>query len=333
MASVMRSGRAFAIYPASALSLVAWMVAAPVATAQLPGDPGAPPAQDAAQLTVDVNGVKKGRVTVGRKVSVVGTIGPFVAGQKVEVTLSRGNDTLKKQVVDVKQDKDGKGEFKLGGPKLIEPGNYKAQAAYEGSDQLGAGSAESKGFTIRYPGLRKGKRGPEVAVFNKLLAKQGYATSHGKKYTQITAWGVLAFRKVHGMSRVGSSTSQIFKTLAEGKGAYEVQHPGAGRHAEVNLAKQVLVLADGDEPKLTYHISSGTIATPSDQGGYRFYRKDAGYNSLGMYYSAYYNRGEATHGYHSVPTHPASHGCIRIPIPQAKQVYNWVQVGMPMFVY
>jgi lipoprotein-anchoring transpeptidase ErfK/SrfK len=52
-----------------------------------------------------------------------------------------------------------------------------------------------------------------------------------------------------------------------------------------------------------------------------------------MYYSSYYNRGEATHGYKSVPTHPASHGCIRIPIPQAKQVYNWIQVGMPMFVY
>jgi lipoprotein-anchoring transpeptidase ErfK/SrfK len=34
-----------------------------------------------------------------------------------------------------------------------------------------------------------------------------------------------------------------------------------------------------------------------------------------------------------VPTHPASHGCIRIPIPQAREIYNWVQLGMPIWVY
>ena len=332
-----RRGRAAAVYVTSVLALGACTVAAPVAAAQLPGDPGVPPTEPPAppdaQLTLDVDGLKNGRVMVGHRVRVVGTINPALADQKVEVTLSRADNDVAKEVVDVKEGKDGKGEFELQSPKLIEPGDYKARAVYAGSDQLGGGSAESNAFSIRYPGLKKGNKGAEVAVFNNLLAKQGYATSHGKKYTQITAWGVLAFRKVGGMTRVQSATSSIFKTLAEGKGAYEVQHPGAGRHAEVNLAKQVLVLADGDKPQLTFHISSGTSATPSDQGGYTFYRKDAGYNSLGMYYSVYYNRGEATHGYKSVPTHPASHGCIRIPIPQAIQVYNWIQVGMPMFVY
>ena len=184
---------------------------------------------------------------------------------------------------------------------MVEPGDYRARVKFDGSAGAGAAEAQSNPFSVRYPGLRKGDKGPEVALYNNLLAKQGYATSSGKKYTQITAWATLAFRKVQGMSRVQSSTSGIFKTLAEGKGAYQLQHPGAGRHAEVSLAKQVLVLADGDKPQLTYHISSGAMATPSDPGGFRFYRKDAGYNSLGMYYSAYYNRGEATHGYKSVP--------------------------------
>jgi lipoprotein-anchoring transpeptidase ErfK/SrfK len=315
-------------------STAALAVLPAAAGAQLPGEPPPPPpAPQSAQLQIDVEGVKHGRVTVGDKVKVVGTLKPFVKGQKVQVAVSRADHTLKDQVVKVKQAKNGDGEFRLRSPRLIRPGDYKARAVFEDTPELGGASAESNSFSIRYPALKKGNGGHDVAVFNNLLAKQGYATSHGSKYTQITAWAVLAFRKVHGMSRIQSATSGIFKTLAEGKGAYEVQHPGAGRHAEVNLAKQVLVLADGDKPQLTYHISSGTMATPSDQGGYRFYRKDAGFNSLGMYYSAYYNRGEATHGYHSVPTHPASHGCIRIPIPQAQQVYNWVQVGMPMFVY
>lgn len=328
MPRVTRLRRAPAIFLASVLSALACGIVAPLAAAQEPP----PPAQDA-QLSVDVEGVKNGRVTVGDSVRIVGTISPFAAGQKVELTLSRAGNAVKQQVVEVKPGKNGEGEFSLDGPQLIEPGDYKARAVFEGTPELGGGSAESNSFSIRYPGLKKGDGGKDVAVFNELLAKQGYATSHGKKYTQVTAWGVLAFRKVHGMSRIQSAPSGIFKTLAEGKGAYEVQHPGAGRHAEVSLAKQVLVLADGDKPVLTFHISSGTMATPSDQGGYRFYRKDAGYNSLGMYYSAYYNRGEATHGYQSVPTQPASHGCIRIPIPQALQVYNWVQIGMPMFVY
>jgi hypothetical protein len=328
-----RRARTFAL--AAAASAAACAALAGPAASQLPGvqpDP-APQPPAAANIHVDTDGVKNGRVTAGKRVHVRGTITPFEQGEKVEVAIAAGDKTVKQQVVEVKQAKNGEGEFHLKGPKMVEPGDYRARVKFEGSAGAGAAEAQSNPFSIRYPGLRKGDKGPEVGLYNKLLAKQGYATSSGKKFTQITAWATLAFRKVHGMSRIQSSSSGIYKTLAEGKGAYEVKHGGAGRHAEVSLSKQVLVLADGDKPQLTYHISSGAMATPSDPGGFRFYRKDAGFNSLGMYYSAYYNRGEATHGYKSVPTHPASHGCIRIPIPQARQVYNWIQVGMSMFVY
>ena len=321
---------AFVFVLVAAVAVLACCVCAAGAAAQIPGEPPAGP--QAAQLHVDVQGVKKGRVIVGDKVKVEGTISPFAAGEKVEVTVAHGDTVVKKQVVDVKQANNGNGEFSLRSPQLIEPGDYKAHVSFEGSADAGAASAESNSFSIRYPSLHKGDGGHDVAVFNDLLAKQGYATSHGKKYTQFTAWGVLAFRKVHGMARTESATSGIFKTLAEGKGAYEVQHPGAGHHAEVSLAKQVLVLAEGDKPVLTFHISSGAMATPSDPGGYHVYRKDPGFNSLGMYYSSYYNKGEAVHGYHDVPTHPASHGCIRTEISQARQIYNWLSIGTPVFV-
>jgi lipoprotein-anchoring transpeptidase ErfK/SrfK len=328
--------RAHVFVLAAAAAVAGCAALAGPAPAQLPGTPPtdpAPPPPAAANIKVDVHGVKNGRVTAGKRVHVRGTITPFEQGQKVEVTIATGDKAIKQQVVEVKQAKNGEGEFHLKGPKMVEPGDYRARVRFDGSATAGAAEVQSNPFSTRYPALRKGDKGGDVALYNNLLAKQGYATSSGKKFTQITAWATLAFRKVQGMSRIQSSTSGIFKTLAEGKGAYNLQHPGAGRHAEVSLGKQVLVLAEGDKPQLTYHISSGAMATPSDPGGFRFYRKDAGYNSLGMYYSAYYNRGEATHGYKSVPTHPASHGCIRIPIPQARQVYNWVQIGMPMFVY
>ena len=62
-----------------------------------------------------------------------------------------------------------------------------------------------------------------------------------------------------------------------------------------------MVLAKHGEVDEIYTISSGAPATPTIQGKFRFYRKDAGYNSLGMYYSVYFIRGYATHGYHDVP--------------------------------
>ena len=121
--------------------------------------------------------------------------------------------------------------------------------------------------------------------------------------------------------------------LADGKGEFQLAHPGAGKHVEVDISKQVMALAENGEAKYVFHVATGAAATPSDQGGFTFYRKDPGFNSLGMYYSVYYNRGEATHGYHSVPPYPASHGCIRNPIPDSIFIYNWIDLGDKMYVY
>ena len=52
-----------------------------------------------------------------------------------------------------------------------------------------------------------------------------------------------------------------------------------------------------------------------------------------MYYSVYFRGGYATHGYHSVPSYPASHGCVRNPISQSVFIYNWVRLGMSVYVY
>jgi lipoprotein-anchoring transpeptidase ErfK/SrfK len=49
--------------------------------------------------------------------------------------------------------------------------------------------------------------------------------------------------------------------------------------------------------------------------------------------SNYFIRGYAIHGYYSVPTYNASHGCLRIPVPDAPAVYNWVQMGTIVDVY
>ena len=49
--------------------------------------------------------------------------------------------------------------------------------------------------------------------------------------------------------------------------------------------------------------------------------------------SNYFIRGYAIHGYAEVPTYAASHGCLRVPIPNAASIYGWVQYGTPVDVY
>ena len=51
-----------------------------------------------------------------------------------------------------------------------------------------------------------------------------------------------------------------------------------------------------------------------------------------MVYSNYFIRGYAIHGYVDVPTYNASHGCLRVPIPNAVSIYNWIRLGDRIFV-
>ena len=49
--------------------------------------------------------------------------------------------------------------------------------------------------------------------------------------------------------------------------------------------------------------------------------------------SNYFIRGYAIHGYYDVPTYAASHGCLRIPVPDAAAVFGWARYGYAVDVY
>lgn len=50
-------------------------------------------------------------------------------------------------------------------------------------------------------------------------------------------------------------------------------------------------------------------------------------------YASYFNGGIALHAYAVVPAYPASHGCIRIPAPEARFVYQFAAYHTPVTVY
>src|SRR5207245_2590248 len=81
----------------------------------------------------------------------------------------------------------------------------------------------------------------------------------------------------------------------------------------------------GGHVRALYTMSSGKPSTPTVIGRFQVYSKTPGENAEGMVDSNYFIRGYAIHGYHEVPMYAASHGCLRIPIPDAPAVFGWVQ--------
>lgn len=334
------------------VAVVAALAAAPASAHEAGGGPGEPapfPAPQAdgepagrsaaaaearpSQLRLRLRGLRGGKLDVGGRFTAAGTLRPFANGQRVTLYLRRGKKTIRRKTMYVRRQR-GKnlGKFRLR-DKLLRPGRYTVQAVHEASGRLGASKDRTQAFRIRYPDLDPGNRNSKVKLFNRLLARRGYVNDRGRAYDAATQRAVLAFRKVNGMSRTTNASAKNFKKLAKGKGGYKLRYPASGRHVEADLSRQVMVLAKGPKVKEIYHVSTGAPATPTIPGTWRFYRKEPGFNNKGMYYSVYYNRGYAIHGYKSVPTYPASHGCLRNPIPNSKHIYNWVEVGMPIHIY
>jgi lipoprotein-anchoring transpeptidase ErfK/SrfK len=101
---------------------------------------------------------------------------------------------------------------------------------------------------------------------------------------------------------------------------------------EADISQQVLALINGRKVAHIYPTSSGKPSTPTVMGHYHFYLKTPGTNSEGMVDSNYFIRGYAIHGYYSVPPYNASHGCLRVPIPDAATIYDWIRIGDSIFV-
>ena len=298
------------------------------------GGGGTPTPPAPAKIKLKLKGLHGGNAKVGDRIEAIGTVTPFVGHQKVEIRLGNRGDTALKKTPYVHKVKGKKyGRFSIRSKPLMEAGKYRVRVHKLPTARQQGARAKSRAFGLKYPDLDPGDSGPAVAVFNDLLREQAYYDTDQSTYGSHTERAVMAFRKVNGMERNYQATPEIFQMLAAGKGGFNIKYPGAGKHVEVDISKQVMALADGGKAKYVFHVSTGAAATPSDQGGYTFYSKSPGFNSLGMYYSVYYNKGEATHGYHSVPPYPASHGCIRNPIPDSIFIYNWIDLGDKMFVY
>ena len=135
-------------------------------------------------------------------------------------------------------------------------------------------------------------------------------------------------------------------------------------HTEIYLPEQVIAVFHDDVPVMISHMSSGdneewceevTISpgewnNPGDEplvrgecgrsitpgGVFEFDREVEGVrqSSLGgMWDPVYFNYGVAVHGALNVPLQPASHGCVRIPLPLSPTFQELTSIGDQVYVF
>ncbi|HVO53573.1 MAG TPA: L,D-transpeptidase [Solirubrobacterales bacterium] len=309
----------------------ACLLALPAAAAAAPK--GEPKSQaPKATVTVQAVGLKGDSAEIWSKVPITGTVTPYVPGQKVEVTFYFNGHKLVSRNVPVLQGDEGSGNF-TDSVILRKNGKYAVSAHHKANAELGGDTTVRKSWRVSFPALHPGDCSKVVKGFKDELAKMGYVSGGGSCFNGRLGREVLAYRKVNDMNRNQQAGAALVKSVYSGRGAYRVKYPGAGEHAEVPLAKQVLVLIKNGKPFAIYPVSTGKPSTPTVTGHYTFYRQEPGYNSEGMYYSFYWHNGYAVHGYHEVPNYAASHGCVRTFIADQPRIYDQLHFGESIFVF
>jgi hypothetical protein len=304
-----------------ALVAVAGLVGAPAAQAQDPA-----PAGPSLHIVTEKVGGKRATVLSGTRFRVRVIVKPFAPGQQVLVTMHRRGRTIVSKTLTVRQGRTA-GQVLTGyAPKG--PGQIEIRAA------SGAIIAPAARIQVLPRSVAAGSRGRSVRSMQDRLKALGFVTGRYGVNDGRTQRAVLAFRKLAGMARTSSADASFFRALAAGRGRFRVRFPRHGRHVEGDISHQVLALiGSGGKVERIYPMSSGTGGTPTILGSYRVYRKDPGTNAKGMVASSYFIRGYAIHGYATVPTYNASHGCIRVPIPDAYPIFNWIKMGTIVDTY
>jgi hypothetical protein len=195
------------------------------------------------------------------------------------------------------------------------------------------------GFDLRRPlGPAAVETSPRAGVrdLQELLRDLGFLGAGGVSgvLDDRTAVAVLGFQKWAGLSRTGVLDPVTTRAL-ERETRPEPVRGGFGRRVEVLLDRQVALLVEGGRVQRVVHISTGAGGrTPT--GSFHVFRKErmswSVPFSVWMPWASYFVGGIAFHEYSSVPTYPASHGCVRVNRYDAPVLYDFAVSGTPVDV-
>lgn len=185
----------------------------------------------------------------------------------------------------------------------------------------------------------------QVKDAEKRLAELGYWTGPvDGVFDAGSRAALIAFQKWEGRETSGKLTLDELEAIRASQGPRAREHGYA--HVEVDVDRQVLLILHEDGSLRVLPVSTGndkpfqadgqTSIAYTPRGRFVVYDKSYGWEDgvLGsVYYANYITGGVAIHGYLSVPTKPASHGCIRIPMFAAREVSKLLTLGTIVLVY
>ncbi len=200
--------------------------------------------------------------------------------------------------------------------------------------------------TVPPAGLGPGSSGPEVAALQQRLQDLRFdvPTVDGR-YGYVTQQAVMAFQKLTGMARTGRATPDVVARLASATIPGAMVPGGGPNRIEIDVARQVLFFWHDGALYRVLPVSTGSgerycargrcsrAVTPG--GAYRVRVRTRGWTTgyLGRFYNGlFFNGGIGVHGATNVPSYPASHGCVRIPMHSAEWLFGMVPTGTPVYV-
>ncbi|WP_326826068.1 L,D-transpeptidase family protein [Streptosporangium sp. NBC_01756] len=196
------------------------------------------------------------------------------------------------------------------------------------------------------PTLQLGDKGALIHEVQVRLDRLGFSPGPlGSEYGPGLRAAVWAFQKANGLPPVDQVDPATWRALDHPDRVRPLVRSGEPDRVEIDLRRQLLTAWQDGKPAIVSHISTGTgkhycknghcgiAVTPV--GDFRAWWRTAGWTKgpLGeQFYTVYFNGGIGFHGSEVVPRHPASHGCIRVPLHNARPLFEMVQTGEPVYV-
>jgi lipoprotein-anchoring transpeptidase ErfK/SrfK len=288
----------------------------------------------AATLTLTPSGVNGpvGAIISDASWRVRGVVSRYVPGQHVQLHVFRNGTRVVDRRLAIRRD-GSRGVFtatlRIGGI-----GHLTVRAIHTATARQDAMVSRAFALWLVAPAVSPDQHSYAIRILQYQLAQAHFVVGAPGVYDAQTQWAVMAFRKLAGLDRNFVADASVFQALAAHEGTFTIRYPDEGRHIEADLTHQVIALigANGVIQRI-YAISSGKPSTPTALGNFTFYLQEPGTNSDGMVNSSFFNGGDAIHGYAEVPSYPASHGCLRLWIPDSLSIMQWVTIGTPIEVY
>jgi lipoprotein-anchoring transpeptidase ErfK/SrfK len=212
------------------------------------------------------------------------------------------------------------------------------------SDETNAPAVEPADYKMPHtagPGWKdkpKGEKSLSTKDVQKRLAQLNYlppgAVDGEAGYR--TQQAVMAFQAWEGLDRDGVVGPATTAALAKAKPP-KPSGQGPSKRMEVYRSKGVLLEIAHGKVRRAIHVSSGQPGLDTPAGTFKIFRKELRSWSVPFQvwlpYASYFNNGIAFHEYPDVPPYPASHGCVRVPAPEAPGVYKFAKLGTTVIVF